>query len=236
MTGRPTVGQKRSCACWARAILNLPFRAPDYQGRPGGARSACCSARPCCRPAPACSRASASSPTRSAAPPRPRLSRPARRNRPTTAGTGGVKVAVILPLSAAGNAGLAAQSMRNAAEMALAEFQNPEHPAPDQGRQRQPARRAGGRAAGGRRRRRDHPGPAVRAVGAGGGAGRAHARHLGDRVLDRFQHRRPRRLSAELPAGVRRQPHRRIFRQHRKTLRSPCSCPTMPMAMSSRPR
>src|SRR5438270_487829 len=42
-----------------------------------------------------------------------------------TAGTGGVKVAVILPLSAAGNAGLAAQSMRNAAEMALAEFQNP---------------------------------------------------------------------------------------------------------------
>ncbi|WP_206732778.1 penicillin-binding protein activator [Bradyrhizobium zhanjiangense] len=42
-----------------------------------------------------------------------------------TAGTGGVKVAVILPLSAAGNAGLAAQSMRNAAEMALAEFRNP---------------------------------------------------------------------------------------------------------------
>src|SRR3569833_2531671 len=43
----------------------------------------------------------------------------------TTAGTGGVRVAVILPLSAAGNAGLAAQSMRNAAEMALAEFQHP---------------------------------------------------------------------------------------------------------------
>src|SRR5690242_2896305 len=40
----------------------------------------------------------------------------------TTAGTGGVKVGLILPLSAAGNAGLAAQSMRNAAEMALAEF------------------------------------------------------------------------------------------------------------------
>ena len=43
----------------------------------------------------------------------------------TTAGTGGVKVGLILPLSASGNAGLAAQSMRNAAEMALAEFQNP---------------------------------------------------------------------------------------------------------------
>jgi ABC-type branched-subunit amino acid transport system substrate-binding protein len=43
----------------------------------------------------------------------------------TVAGTGQVKVGLILPLSAAGNAGLAAQSMRNAAEMALAEFQNP---------------------------------------------------------------------------------------------------------------
>src|SRR5262245_59425406 len=32
----------------------------------------------------------------------------------TTAGTGGVKVGLILPLSASGNAGLAAQSMRNA--------------------------------------------------------------------------------------------------------------------------
>ena len=40
-------------------------------------------------------------------------------------GNGQVKVGLILPLSAAGNAAVAAQSMRNAAEMALAEFQNP---------------------------------------------------------------------------------------------------------------
>src|SRR5271170_2809800 len=40
----------------------------------------------------------------------------------TTLGTGQVKVALILPLSAAGNAGIAGQAMRNAAEMALAEF------------------------------------------------------------------------------------------------------------------
>src|SRR3954466_6414337 len=40
-------------------------------------------------------------------------------------GNGQVKVGLILPLSAAGNAGVAAQSMKNAAEMALAEFQNP---------------------------------------------------------------------------------------------------------------
>jgi len=39
-----------------------------------------------------------------------------------TLGTGQVRVAVILPLSAAGNAGLAGQAMRNAAEMAFAEF------------------------------------------------------------------------------------------------------------------
>jgi ABC-type branched-subunit amino acid transport system substrate-binding protein len=44
---------------------------------------------------------------------------------PLAVGTGQVKVGLILPLSAAGNAGLAAQSMKNAAEMALAEFQNP---------------------------------------------------------------------------------------------------------------
>jgi len=44
---------------------------------------------------------------------------------PTTVGTGGVKVGLILPLSGQGNAGMVAQGMKNAAEMALAEFQNP---------------------------------------------------------------------------------------------------------------
>src|SRR5215470_16816323 len=40
-------------------------------------------------------------------------------------GDGQVRVALILPLSAQGNAGVAAQSMKNAAEMALAEFKSP---------------------------------------------------------------------------------------------------------------
>ncbi len=44
---------------------------------------------------------------------------------PTAVGSGQVKVAMLLPLSASGNAGVAAQSMRNAAELALAEFQSP---------------------------------------------------------------------------------------------------------------
>jgi ABC-type branched-subunit amino acid transport system substrate-binding protein len=44
---------------------------------------------------------------------------------PQEVGTGQVKVGLILPLSASGNAGVAAQSMKNGAEMALAEFQNP---------------------------------------------------------------------------------------------------------------
>jgi len=44
---------------------------------------------------------------------------------PNTLGAGQIKVALILPLSAAGNAGLAAISMKNAAEMALAEINNP---------------------------------------------------------------------------------------------------------------
>src|ERR1700749_4049145 len=40
-------------------------------------------------------------------------------------GTGGVRVALILPLSAGGNAGTVALSMKNAGEMALAEFNRP---------------------------------------------------------------------------------------------------------------
>jgi len=44
---------------------------------------------------------------------------------PVAVGAGQVKVGLILPLSAAGNAGVAAQSMKNASEMALSEFLNP---------------------------------------------------------------------------------------------------------------
>lgn len=40
-------------------------------------------------------------------------------------GAGNVRVGLILSLSGSGNAGIAAQSMRNAAELALAEFNNP---------------------------------------------------------------------------------------------------------------
>ncbi|HTV37060.1 MAG TPA: penicillin-binding protein activator [Xanthobacteraceae bacterium] len=42
-----------------------------------------------------------------------------------TIGTGQVKVGLILPLSAGGNASVAGQAMRNAADMALAEFNSP---------------------------------------------------------------------------------------------------------------
>src|SRR6516164_9421487 len=41
-------------------------------------------------------------------------------------GEGKVKAGLILPMSASGNAAVAAQSMRNAAEMALAEFNSPD--------------------------------------------------------------------------------------------------------------
>ena len=89
---------------------------------------------------------------------------------PLAVGNGQVKVGLILPLSAAGNAGVAAQSMKNAAEMALAEFQNPniqllikdDAGSPQGAQQANPA--------GPRRRRRDHSGSAVRAVGSGDGA------------------------------------------------------------------
>ena len=42
-----------------------------------------------------------------------------------TLGTGQVKAALILPISAPGNAGIAGQAMRNAADMALAELNAP---------------------------------------------------------------------------------------------------------------
>src|SRR5882724_6740331 len=45
---------------------------------------------------------------------------------PSAVGAGQVKVALLLPLSAQGNAGPTALSLRNAAEMALAEFNNPD--------------------------------------------------------------------------------------------------------------
>ncbi len=44
---------------------------------------------------------------------------------PVSIGSGSVKVGLILPLSAGGNAGAAAQSMKFAAELALSEFLNP---------------------------------------------------------------------------------------------------------------
>lgn len=44
---------------------------------------------------------------------------------PSQIGTGQIRVGLILPLSAQGNAGVAALSMKNAAEMALAEFKEP---------------------------------------------------------------------------------------------------------------
>jgi branched-chain amino acid transport system substrate-binding protein len=45
---------------------------------------------------------------------------------PAAIGAGQVKVGLILPLSAPGNAGQVGQSMRNAAELAVAEFNNPD--------------------------------------------------------------------------------------------------------------
>jgi branched-chain amino acid transport system substrate-binding protein len=45
---------------------------------------------------------------------------------PGPIGTGQVRVALLLPLNASGNAGQVGQSMRNAAELAVAEFNNPD--------------------------------------------------------------------------------------------------------------
>jgi ABC-type branched-subunit amino acid transport system substrate-binding protein len=60
------------------------------------------------------------------APRGPIATSPAGSEQPSGPGMGAAaRVALILPLSAGGNAGAAAQSMKNAAELALAEFSNP---------------------------------------------------------------------------------------------------------------
>ena len=116
----------------------------------------------------------------------------------------GAASALILPLSAPAMPALAAQTMRNAAEMALAEFKAPNIQllVKDDG-----GTRAGGAAGGaaGARRRRARSSSArcspsrSRAVAQ---VARA-AQRAGDRLLDRCQRRGARRLSAELPAGNR---------------------------------
>ena len=55
----------------------------------------------------------------------PPAGEPVQPAQPSQIGTGQIRVGLILPLSAQGNAGIAATSMKNAAEMALAEFKEP---------------------------------------------------------------------------------------------------------------
>jgi branched-chain amino acid transport system substrate-binding protein len=69
----------------------------------------------------ACSGLSGTEDFRSSPPP----AAPAAAAETAAIGSGQIKVGLLLPLSAPGNAGLAGQSMRNAAELALAEFHDP---------------------------------------------------------------------------------------------------------------
>ena len=78
------------------------------------------------------------------------------------------------------------------------------YPVAGERRRRQRRRRPAGRAAAARRGGRDHPRAAVRAFGRASRTTGTQPRHPGDRVLDRLQCRRPRCLSPELPAGIRR--------------------------------
>ncbi len=106
----------------------------------------------------------------------------------------------------------------NAAELALAEFQN--RTSSFSSRMTTVRRRARSKA---HSRPVDEGAesfsePLVRVVGSGCRASRAQSRHLDDRVLDRLERRRPRRLSVEFPAGVRCQPHRRLRRRYRQAI------------------
>ena len=127
-----------------------------------------------------------------------------RRPQPAQVGAGQVKVALILPLSAQGNAATTAQSMRNAAEMALAEFNNPDIQllVKDDGGTGSGAQQAAEQALA--EGAEIILGPLfAQSVSAAGQVARG-ARRAGDRVLDRCRRRGARRVPAELPARVRR--------------------------------
>jgi branched-chain amino acid transport system substrate-binding protein len=61
----------------------------------------------------------------STSPSPPATGAPSTPNPVSNIGNGQIRVGLILPLSGQGNAGVAAQSMKNGAEMAMAEFKNP---------------------------------------------------------------------------------------------------------------
>ncbi|MEZ5828353.1 MAG: hypothetical protein R3D30_12075 [Hyphomicrobiales bacterium] len=122
-----------------------------------------------------------------------------------TGQTGSVKVALLLPISAPGSTSSVAKAIKQAAELALFDFDNPNValiPKDTKG--------AGRRAARGQRnsrRRGAHHRPAIRARSCRRRAdcqalGRAH-----DRLLQRREGRRQRRLSLELPGRPGRAAH-----------------------------
>src|SRR5580704_12289979 len=129
-----------------------------------------------------------------------------------TIGTGEVKAGLILPLSAGGNAGVAGQSMRNAAEMAIAEFNAPNITLllKDDGGTAEAARLGAQQAL-------DEGAEIILGPLFAQSVG-AVAQHPGHRVFDRRQCGVGGGLSAEFPAGVRRRSHRAICRLDRETL------------------
>ena len=137
---------------------------------------------------------------------------------PAAIGAGGVRVGLILPLSAGGNAGTVALSMKNAAEMALAEFNSPnvqllvKDDGGTSGGAQQAAQQALGEGA------EIIIGPLfAHSVGVVGAAARQRGVPVIAFSTDATR-RHARRVSAELPAGVRCRPHRRLRHRQRQTL------------------
>ena len=123
-----------------------------------------------------------------------------------------VKVALLVPLSAQGQPGVIGKSLKQAAELALFERDNPnlqlivkdDKGTPEGAKAAAEDARQG--------RRRADPGPAVCQVGRRGGAGGAPGRRAGHRLLQRPPGGRRRRLPAELPAGARSRARRGLRR------------------------
>ena len=160
---------------------------------------------------------------------------PGPQQQPLAVGNGQVKVGLILPLSASGNAGVAAQSMKNAAEMALAEFQNPNVQLliKDDGGNPQGAQQGTQQALAEGAEIILGPLFAV-SVPATAQLTRAEG-HLRDRVLDRFQASPDAASISSVSCLSPMSTGSSITPRASESARSRHCCPTMPMAMWWRP-
>ena len=139
-------------------------------------------------------------------------------------GGGTVKVALLLPMTASGNTPARRQGAEAGGRACAVRFRQSRRRAGAEGHQGTPdGARAAAQSAIAGGRRADHR-SALRPGGHGRGAGGAPGQYSDDRLLQRRERRRQRRLSPELPRRARRAAHRLLRDVARESGISRCWC------------